>query len=72
VSEPPSVIDVAYCAGFWMPVNTMAATRSIGRRPKSAKARNRDRSPAVQCTLWGFERGVMREWLGSGRLRRSY
>ena len=32
--------------GFWMPVNTMAATRSIGRRPKSAKARNRDRSCA--------------------------
>jgi hypothetical protein len=34
------------CAGFWMPVNTMAATRLIGRRPKSAKARNRDRSCA--------------------------
>jgi hypothetical protein len=31
----------ALCAGFWMPVNTMTATRSIGRRPKSAKARNR-------------------------------
>ena len=35
------------CAGFWLPVNTMAATRSIGRRPKSAKARNRDWSCAV-------------------------
>ena len=41
-----SVQFVAFCAGFWMPVNTMAATRSIRRRPKSAKARNRDRSCA--------------------------
>ena len=34
------------CVGFWMPVNATAVTRSIGRRPKSAKARNRDRSCA--------------------------
>ena len=61
------------CAGFWMPVNTMAATRSIGRRPKSERHEIAiGRAPEVRCTLWGFERGVTREWLGSGRLRRSH
>ena len=44
-------------------------------RPASKKrqgTKSLGRAPAVQYTLWGFEHGVMREWLGSGRLRRSY
>ena len=38
-------------------------TRSGGRRPKSAKARNRGRdarSAVPQARLWGFERGACR------------
>jgi hypothetical protein len=33
--------DVAYCAGFRLPAMTNLSKRSGGRRPKSAKARNR-------------------------------
>jgi hypothetical protein len=35
-------IDVAYCVGFWTPVIANPIARSMGRRPKSTKARNRD------------------------------
>ena len=33
--------DVCSCAGFRLPAMTNLSTRSGGRRPKSAKARNR-------------------------------
>jgi hypothetical protein len=48
--------DGRFCAGFsdaWM---TPPSSRSDGRRPRSAKARNRGRwAPAVQWALWRFE-----------------
>src|ERR1700674_5482187 len=50
------VLDFSLCAGFRMPAMTSLSTDSRGRRPKSAKARNRGGvgHPAVQRTLWGF------------------
>jgi len=51
-----------------MLVNTMAATRSIGRRPKSAKARNRDRSCAGGTVhamgIWA-RRDAWVAWIGT-------
>jgi len=40
--------DFGFCAGFRMPARTMATTRTGGRRPKSAKARNRGRRGAAE------------------------
>ncbi len=55
----------AFCAGFRMPAMTRPSTRCCGRRPKSAKARNRGKwAASVQRALWGFGRGVRREEIG--------
>jgi hypothetical protein len=45
---------VAYCAGFWMPVNGIAVTRSIGRRPKSARSRPRPPLPGTGGSAGGW------------------
>src|SRR5207245_2296751 len=49
---------------------TKLSPRTDGRRPKSAKARNRGRwAPTVQRALWGFCRGLGLEKIGPERLR---
>jgi hypothetical protein len=48
------------------------STHSYGRRPKSAKARNRGRCVvAVPRALWGFRRGFGHVEAGLKRLPRS-
>ena len=42
-------VDDRFCAGFRMPARTRPPARSCGRRPKSAKARNRVRWSACDA-----------------------
>jgi hypothetical protein len=54
------------------PATTMPTTRSGGRRPKSAKARNRWKGAAsVPRALWGFGRRVCVDEVGPQGLLRS-
>ncbi len=51
------------CAGFRLPAMTNLSTRSGGRRPKSAKARNRGRwGSGGAAGAMGIERGVEADW----------
>ena len=64
--------DVRCCAGFSDAGMMRPSTRCGGRRPRSAKARNRGRwAAAMQRTLWGFGRGARLEEIGAQSSTRS-
>ena len=52
--------------------NDGLSTHSEGRRPKSAKARNRGLGMAVVPQLWGFRRGLRRRCGGTRRQRAQF
>jgi len=52
--------------------NDGLSTHSEGRRPKSAKARNRGLGTAAVPQLWGFRRGLRRRCGGTWRQRGQF